>query len=183
MAWAFDEYGRPFIILREQESKSRVRGLDAQKANIAASVAVSRILRTSLGPKGMDKMLQSPDADITITNDGATILEQMDVDNQIGKLMVQLSPSQDYEIGDGTTGVVVMGRCVNRCKRSLAEIAVIAVADIERKDVNLDLIKVEGKVGGKLEDTQLIYGIIVDKDMSHPHLKCPNKFRMRKLLF
>uniref|UniRef100_A0A251T6M5 Putative chaperonin Cpn60/TCP-1 family, GroEL-like equatorial domain protein n=1 Tax=Helianthus annuus TaxID=4232 RepID=A0A251T6M5_HELAN len=110
MAWAFDEYGRPFIILREQESKSRVRGLDAQKANIAASVAVSRILRTSLGPKGMDKMLQSPDADITITNDGATILEQMDVDNQIGKLMVQLSPSQDYEIGDGTTGVVVMGR-------------------------------------------------------------------------
>lgn len=68
MALAFDEYGRPFIILREQESKSRLRGLDAQKANIAAGVAVSRILRTSLGPKGMDKMLQSPDGDITISN-------------------------------------------------------------------------------------------------------------------
>lgn len=62
---------------------------------------------------------------------------------------------------------------VNRCKQTLAEIAVkavLAVADLERKDVNLDLIKVEGKVGGKLEDTELVYGIIVDKDMSHPQM-------------
>ena len=62
---------------------------------------------------------------------------------------------------------------VNRCKRSLAEIAVkavLAVADLERKDVNLDLIKVDGKVGGKLEDTELIYGIVVDKEMSHPQM-------------
>lgn len=62
---------------------------------------------------------------------------------------------------------------MNRCKRSLAEIAVkavLAVADLERKDVNLDLIKVEGKVGGKLEDTELIYGITVDKEMSHPQM-------------
>uniref|UniRef100_F6GVJ8 T-complex protein 1 subunit epsilon n=1 Tax=Vitis vinifera TaxID=29760 RepID=F6GVJ8_VITVI len=235
MALAFDEFGRPFIILKEQEQKSRLRGLDAQKANISAGKAVARILRTSLGPKGMDKMLQSPDGDVTITNDGATILEQMDVDNQIAKLVVELSRSQDYEIGDGTTGVVVMAgalleqaerllergihpirisegyemasriavehlehiaqkfdfgvtnieplvqtcmttlssKIVNRCKRSLAEIAVkavMSVADLERKDVNLDLIKVEGKVGGKLEDTELIYGILVDKDMSHPQM-------------
>ncbi|KAF5190888.1 T-complex protein 1 subunit epsilon [Thalictrum thalictroides] len=205
MALAFDEYGRPFIILREQEQKTRLRGLDAQKANISAA------------------------------NDGATILDQMDVDNQIAKLMVELSRSQDYEIGDGTTGVVVLAgalleqaerllergvhpirvaegyemasriavdhlehiaqkfefdaanieplvqtcmttlssKIVNRCKRSLAEIAVkavVAVADLERRDVNLDLIKVEGKVGGKLEDTELINGIIVDKDMSHPQM-------------
>lgn len=70
--------------------------------------------------------------------------------------------------------VLSIGSCsVNRCKRSLAEIAVkavLAVADLERKDVNLDLIKVEGKVGGKLEDTELIYGIVVDKDMSHPQM-------------
>ncbi|KAG8493083.1 hypothetical protein CXB51_010414 [Gossypium anomalum] len=235
MALAFDEYGRPFIILKEQEQKTRLSGLEAQKANISAGRAVSRILRTSLGPKGMDKMLQSPDGDVTITNDGATILEQMDVDNQIAKLMVELSRSQDYEIGDGTTGVVVMAgalleqaerllergihpiriaegyemasriavehleciaqkfdfgptnieplvqtcmttlssKIVNRCKRALAEIsvkAVLSVADLERKDVNLDLIKVEGKVGGKLEDTELIYGITVDKDMSHPQM-------------
>ncbi|XP_074295843.1 T-complex protein 1 subunit epsilon [Silene latifolia] len=235
MAMVFDEYGRPFIILREQESKNRVRGIEAQKSNISAAKAVARILRSSLGPKGMDKMLQSPDGDVIITNDGATILEQMDVNNQIAKLMVELSRSQDYEIGDGTTGVVVLAgallemaetlldrgihpirisegyevasriaveqlqkiantfefgegnieplvqtcmttlssKIVNRCKRSLAEIAVkavMAVADLERKDVNLDLIKVEGKVGGKLEDTELIYGIIVDKDMSHPQM-------------
>lgn len=235
MALAFDEFGRPFIILREQDQKTRLRGIDAQKANIAAGKAVARILRSSLGPKGMDKMLQGPDGDVTITNDGATILEQMDVDNQIAKLMVELSRSQDYEIGDGTTGVVVMAgalleqaerqldrgihpirvaegyemasrvavehlerisqkfefdndnyeplvqtcmttlssKIVNRCKRSLAEIAVkavLAVADLERKDVNLDLIKIEGKVGGNLEDTELIYGILVDKDMSHPQM-------------
>lgn len=67
MALAFDEYGRPFIILREQESMTRLRGLEAQKANISAGKAVARILRSSLGPKGMDKMLQSPDGDITIS--------------------------------------------------------------------------------------------------------------------
>lgn len=65
---AFDEYGRPFIIIKEQEQKSRVRGLEAQKANINAGKTVARILRTSLGPKGMDKMLQSPDGELTISN-------------------------------------------------------------------------------------------------------------------
>lgn len=65
-------------------------------------------MRSSLGPKGMDKMMQSPDGDITITNDGATILEKMQVENQIARLMVNLSQSQDDEIGDGTTGVVVL---------------------------------------------------------------------------
>lgn len=67
MALAFDEYGRPFIIIRDQEVKSRVRGLDAQKANIMAAKAVARLLRTSLGPNGMDKMLQGPDGDVTIS--------------------------------------------------------------------------------------------------------------------
>ena len=67
-----------------------------------------QVMRSSLGPKGMDKMLQSPDGDITITNDGATILEKMQVENQIARLMVNLSQSQDDEIGDGTTGVVVL---------------------------------------------------------------------------
>jgi T-complex protein 1 subunit epsilon len=68
----------------------------------------AQVMRSSLGPKGMDKMLQSPDGDITITNDGATILEKMHVENQIARLMVNLSQSQDDEIGDGTTGVVVL---------------------------------------------------------------------------
>ncbi|KAL7242931.1 hypothetical protein ACSBR1_015352 [Camellia fascicularis] len=67
MALAFDEFGRPFIIIKEQEQKTRLRGLDAQKANISAGKAVARILHTSLGTKGMDKMLQSPDGELTIS--------------------------------------------------------------------------------------------------------------------
>ena len=76
------------------------------KSHILAAKAIADIVRTSLGPKGLDKMMVSPDGDVTITNDGATILKLMDVEHQIAKLMVQLSQSQDDEIGDGTTGVV-----------------------------------------------------------------------------
>lgn len=67
---------------------------------------MANTLRTSLGPNGMDKMLVSPDGEVTITNDGATILSMMDVEHQIARLMVELSKSQDDEVGDGTTGVV-----------------------------------------------------------------------------
>lgn len=159
----------------------------------------------------------------------------MEVQNQIGRLLVELSKSQDHEIGDGTTGVVVIAgslleqaeslldkglhplriaegyemackvaiekldsiatefkfskddleplvktcmttlssKIVGRCKRMLAEMcvkAVVDVADIERKDVNLDLIKLEGKPGGRLEDSVLVQGIILDKDFSHPQM-------------
>ena len=93
---------------QEQGAKSRVRGVEAHKANIMAAKAVAKTLKSSLGPKGMDKMLTSSDGEVTITNDGATILQQMEVENQIGKLLVELSNSQDVEIGDGTTGVVVL---------------------------------------------------------------------------
>jgi len=229
---AFDEYGRPFIVLRDQESQTRLSGNDAIKSHILAAKSVASTLRTSLGPKGLDKMMCSPDNDITITNDGATILRMMDVDHQIAKLMVQLSQSQDDEIGDGTTGVVVLcgalleqaealidkgihpiriadgfemaakhavdhldsiadkfeideknpeqliqiamttlgSKIINKCHRQMAEIAVsavLAVADMERRDVNFELIKVEAKVGGKMEDSMLVKGVIVDKEMSH----------------
>lgn len=117
--YAQDEYGRPIIIVRDQK-KIRIQGLQAQKvpveltqSHILAAKAVATILKTSLGPRGsplltsgLDKILISPDGDITVTNDGATILAQMDVEHQIAKLLVQLSQSQDEEIGDGTTGVV-----------------------------------------------------------------------------
>lgn len=108
MSMVYDEYGRPFVILKEQQAKNRVKGVDATKANILAGRAISNILRTSLGPKGMDKLLVSPDGDVTITNDGATILNQMEINQQVARLMVELSSSQDDEIGDGTTGVVVL---------------------------------------------------------------------------
>ncbi len=69
---------------------------------------MAQTLRTSLGPRGMDKMLVGPDGEVTISNDGATILNMMDVEHQIARLMVELSKSQDDEVGDGTTGVVGM---------------------------------------------------------------------------
>jgi T-complex protein 1 subunit epsilon len=159
----------------------------------------------------------------------------MEVENQIGKLLVELSKSQDQEIGDGTSGVVVIAgslleqaealldrglhplriaegyemacrvatarlddiatefafasndpepliktcmttlssKIVGRCKRRMAEMcvsAVLSVADLDRRDVNLDLIKLEGKVGGRLEDTALVEGIVLDKEMSHPQM-------------
>ncbi|XP_002739598.1 T-complex protein 1 subunit epsilon-like [Saccoglossus kowalevskii] len=232
---AFDEYGRPFFIIRDQGSSSRISGEAATKSHILAAKAVAGILKSSLGPNGLDKMMVSPDGEVTVTNDGATILSQMDVDHQIAKLMVQLSKSQDDEIGDGTTGVVVIAgalleqagqlidrgihpiriadgydlasrialkkldeigdsfpvdlnnkepliltamtslgsKIINRCHRSMAEIAVdaiLSVADLERKDVDFELIKVDGKVGGKLEDTVLVRGVVVDKDFSHPQM-------------
>ncbi|GJD12919.1 T-complex protein 1 subunit epsilon [Galdieria sulphuraria] len=206
MSLIFDEYGRPYIILQEQERKTRIKGLDAIRSNITAARTLARTLTTSLGPKGMDKMLQSQDGDVTVTNDGATILKEMDVENQVAKLMVELAQSQDDEIGDGTTGVVVLAVCldkleqisqkiefnensyddlvkaamttmsskvVNRYSQQLAEIcikAIFSVADFERKDINLDLIKVEGKVGGTLEDSVLVNGIVLDKDVSHPQM-------------
>jgi hypothetical protein len=104
----YDEYGRPFVILREQQAQGRIKGLEAQKSNILAARSISNILRTSLGPKGMDKMLVDSDGGVTITNDGATILDKMQVEHQVARLMVELSQSQDNEIGDGTTGVVVL---------------------------------------------------------------------------
>lgn len=233
--YIFDEYGRPFIILREQAATEKESGINVQKSNILAARAVANVLKSSLGPRGMDKMCVSPDGDVLITNDGATIMSQLEVDNQIAKLLVQLSKSQDAEIGDGTTGVVVLAgalldhaeklldrgihplriadgyelacqqavaqmkavaekvewsptnleplyriastslgsKVVSRFTRQLAEIcvqAVLSVADLERRDVNLDLIKVETRVGGRLEDTQLIKGILLDKDFSHPQM-------------
>ena len=232
---AVDEFGNPFIIMRDQASKTRLKGLDALKANIHAARSVAETMRTSLGPKGMDKIIVGPDGDVTVTNDGATILEKMQVEHQTAKLLVELSRSQDDEIGDGTTGIVIMAgslleqahrllekglhplriadgferaaeiavaevtrisrpidiqadnhaalikaamtalgsKVVSSRQRELAQIAVdavLAVADLDRRDVNFDLIKVEGKVGGKLEDSVLIHGIVIDKDFSHPQM-------------
>jgi T-complex protein 1 subunit epsilon len=204
------------------------------QTHILAAKAVTNIVKTSLGPRGLDKILISPDGDITVTNDGATILSQMEVEHQIAKLLVQLSKSQDDEIGDGTTGVVVLaGALLEQAEKLLdkgihpirisdgyeracaiavdhldtiadtiefkgnrdvllktaktclgskivskshdlfsqmAVDAVMAVADLERKDVDFELIKVDGKVGGTLDDSKLVYGVVIDKDFSHPQM-------------
>ncbi|KAF2716836.1 t-complex protein 1 subunit epsilon [Polychaeton citri CBS 116435] len=230
-----DETGRPFIIVRDQQSKSRTHGTEAIKSHILAARTVSSIVKTSLGPRGLDKILISPDGDITVTNDGATIMSQMEITNHIAKLLVSLSQSQDAEIGDGTTGVVVLAgalleqaaelidkgihpiriadgydaacevavkeldeisdvisfsrddkdnlikvaktslgsKIVSKAHDQFAKIAVdavLSVADLERKDVDFELIKVDGKVGGSLQDTILVKGVIIDKDFSHPQM-------------
>ncbi|VDN06823.1 unnamed protein product [Thelazia callipaeda] len=229
----FDEFGHPFILLRDQEKQKRLTGIEALKSHILAARAVANIMKSSLGPRGMDKMLVSSDGDLTITNDGATIMSKMDIEHHVANLMVELSKSQDDEIGDGTTGVVVLAgalleqaeslldkgihpikiadgfdmackkavmkleeishtfpihnrellvesavtalgsKIVNRCMRQLAEIAVdavMSVADLEKKDVDFELIKIEGKIGGRLEDTCLVKGVVIDKTMSHPQM-------------
>jgi len=240
----FDESGHPFIIMRDQGKQARMKGLEAHKSNILAARAICDILKTSLGPKGMDKMLVSQDGDVTVTNDGATILEKLNVEHQIGRLLVELSKSQDDEIGDGTTGVVVLAgalleqaekllskkvhpltlskgfekacdicvnklnsisdtinftrsdrgalikvakttlnsKIINKCLDLMATVAVDAVlkvADFDKKDVNFDLIKVIGKVGGKLDETCLINGIVIDKTFSHPQM--PEEVRNPKI--
>ncbi|KAH7119698.1 chaperonin Cpn60/TCP-1 family [Dendryphion nanum] len=230
-----DETGRPFIIVRDQGRKKRQYGNDAVKSHILAARTVANLVKTSLGPRGLDKILISPDGDITVTNDGATILGQMEIANHVAKLLVELSKSQDDEIGDGTTGVVVLAgalleqaadlidkgihpiriadgydeacevavskldeisdeikfsqtnteelfkvaktslgsKIVSKAHDHFANIAVdavLSVADLERKDVDFELIKVDGKVGGALEDSLLVKGVIVDKDFSHPQM-------------
>ncbi|KAG9096099.1 T-complex protein 1 subunit epsilon [Ceratobasidium sp. 370] len=239
-----DEYGRPFIIVREQAKKTRSHGLEAIKtsvegtpcqSHILAARTVANIVKTSLGPRGLDKIMISPDGEITVTNDGATILGQMEVEHQIARLLVQLSKSQDDEIGDGTTGVVVLAgalleqsealldrgihpiriadgfekacavavdhldkisdrvefskentenllktamtslgsKIVSKAHQKFAQIAVdavLSVADLQRRDVDFELIKVDGKLGGALEDTALVQGVVVDKDFSHPQM-------------
>lgn len=233
---AQDEMGRPFIIVKDQGNKKRQHGLEAKKSHILAARSVASIIKTSLGPRGLDKILISPDGEITITNDGATILSQMELDNEIAKLLVQLSKSQDDEIGDGTTGVVVLAgalldqaleliekgihpikiangfdeaaklaikhlesvaddiasddtdfhsylfkaaktslgsKIVSKNHDKFAQMAVDAVTsvmDLERKDVDFELIRLEGRVGGALQDSKLIKGVILDKDFSHPQM-------------
>ena len=93
MSLAFDEYGRPYIIVNEQASKRRLKGVDAIKSNILAARSVASTLRTSLGPKGLDKMLVSPDGEVNVSNDGATIVDLMEIEHPAAKLLVELSKS------------------------------------------------------------------------------------------
>merc|ERR1711887_529322 len=234
---AIDEYGRPFLVMRDQGTQNRLTGVEAIKSHILAAKNVGQVVRSSLGPNGLDKIMTSPDGEVTVTNDGATILDKMDVEHQVAKLLVELSKSQDDEIGDGTTGVVVLAsalleqaeplldrgihpiriadgydkacqvalaelerisedfptkdgapdreslmrtarttlgsKIVNRCHDKFAAMAVdsvLAVADLENRDVNFELIKMLTKVGGKLDDTELIHGVVIDKDFSHPQM-------------
>ena len=222
--------GQPIIILKE--GTERNRGSDARNANIQAARIVAEAVKTSLGPKGMDKMLVDSFGDVTITNDGATMLKEMDVQHPAAKMMVEVSKTQDDEVGDGTTSVVVLtgellGKAVElmdkkihptviidgyrdaqeqalkilddisievepKDKDSLKKVAITSMASklvsgysdylsdlavdavlqvaVEANsgfEVDLDMVKMEKKPGGSLTDTNLIRGLIIDKEVVH----------------
>ena len=98
--------GMPVLILKEGTKENK--GREAQKNNINAAKLVAEIVRSSLGPRGMDKMLVDSLGDVTITNDGATILKEIDVQHPAAKMMVEISKATDNEVGDGTTSVVIL---------------------------------------------------------------------------
>src|SRR3981081_2985088 len=98
--------GVPVLILKE--GASQTKGRDAQKNNITAAKLIAEIVHTSLGPRGMDKMLVDSLGDVTITNDGATILKEIDVQHPAAKMLVEISKATDNEVGDGTTSAVVL---------------------------------------------------------------------------
>ncbi len=99
--------GQPIFIL--SEGTKRTRGEDAQKGNIAAAEAIADAVRSTLGPKGMDKMLVDSTGDVVITNDGVTILKEIDIEHPAAKMMVEIAETQDEECGDGTTSAVILG--------------------------------------------------------------------------
>ncbi len=214
------------------EGSNRIIGRDAMRINIAIGYAVANIIKTTLGPKGMDKMLVSELGDIVITNDGATILEEMNVDHPAAKLMVEIAKTQDKEVGDGTTtSVVLAGNLLKKAgdlldqsihpttiikgyelaaikaeellsalgkdvtpedkeillkialismgskgigsdqeKKKISELVVDAISKVaEKKDgsiyVDTDFIKIEKKAGGDVMDTELINGVLIDKEI------------------
>lgn len=223
--------GQPVLILPEGTLRST--GKDAQRQNIAAARAVGESVRSTLGPKGMDKMLVSSIGDIVITNDGVTILQEMDIEHPAAKMMVEVAKTQNEEVGDGTTTSVIFagellkkaeelldqdihptviargfkiakeeslkilqniaqpvtlqdtemllkiaitsmsGKSIERASPLLAQIVVDAVRTVaETKGgkivIDSDNVKREKKHGGSTEDTQLVKGIVIDKEIVHP---------------
>ncbi|MDV0445741.1 60 kDa chaperonin [Methanimicrococcus sp. At1] len=225
--------GQPIFILKD--GSKRTRGRDAQGNNIMAAKAVAEAVRTTLGPKGMDKMLVDSMGDVTITNDGATILKEMDIEHPAAKMIVEVSKTQDEEVGDGTTSAAVVagellkkaedlidmdihptviasgyrlaaskavelvqglakdvdetnvdlltsiastaitGKGAESAKPLLAKISVEAVTSVVddvngKKQVDREQINVVKKVGGRIEDSELIKGMIIDKERVHSNM-------------
>jgi len=222
--------GTPVLILKE--GSQRTAGREAQRSNIMAAKAVAGSVRTTLGPKGMDKMLVDTMGDVVITNDGVTILKEMDIEHPAAKMMVEIAKTQDAEVGDGTTTAVVVagellkqaealldqeihptviaagyrdatdksmeilkgmsvkvttkdedllkkiaitamtGKGSGTARDELATLAVKAVKAVVDEDgtVDTDNITVEKKVGGGITDSQMVGGVVVDKERLHPNM-------------
>ncbi|MDH5657967.1 MAG: thermosome subunit beta [Nitrosopumilus sp.] len=232
----------PVLVLKE--SALQQKGRDAQQNNIAAAKLVAQLVRSSLGPRGLDKMLVDSLGDVTITNDGATILKEIDVQHPAAKMMVEISKTVDNEVGDGTTSSVIFGgallaraedllnkdvhsstiidgyqaaadktleiysqlskkiqpddresllkiattsmqsKLISEDSDSLSKIIVDAILSIATKKgdkyfVDLENIKVEKKAGGSIQDTQIVKGIVLDKEIVHSGM--PTKIEKAKI--
>ena len=109
---------KPVVLM--PEDIQRIMGKDAQRNNILAAKMVADIVKTTLGPKGMDKMLVSPTNDIIVTNDGVTILEEMQIEHPAAKMMVEIAKTQETEVGDGTTtAVMIAGKLLENAEKLL----------------------------------------------------------------
>ena len=231
MAYLTTSGGQPILILKE--GTSRRRGREAQRNNIMAARIIAEVLRSTLGPRGMDKMLIDSLGDITITNDGATILDEVEVEHPAAKMMVEVAKTQDDMVGDGTTTAVVLAgellkraeelldqnihptvivsgyrkavqkaveilnkigvevnledretlrkialtsmasKAVGAAKEHLAELAIDAVKQIVeerggKRIADIDNVQIIKKEGKSIFDTQLVNGIIIDKEVVHP---------------
>ncbi len=141
--------GQQYMVL--PEGASRLLGKEAQRTNIAVGYAVASIVKTTLGPKGMDKMLVSELGDIVITNDGATILEEMNVEHPVAKILVEVAKTQDKEVGDGTTSAVIIAgdllkNAGNLLDQGIPPAAIIKGYDLAREKALAVLKNVSGGV-------------------------------------
>ena len=148
--------GQPVLILREGTSQSR--GREAQRNNITAAKLVAEVLKTSLGPRGMDKMLVDSLGDVTITNDGATILKEIDIQHPAAKMMVEISKTTDNEVGDGTTSAVILAGSLleNAEKLIVKDVHPTIIVDGYRKASN-EALKAIRKVAIKVSPTDRVW--------------------------
>lgn len=232
---------QPIFIL--PEGANRESGKTAQKGNISAAKAVGETVRTTLGPKGMDKMLVDSVGDIVITNDGVTLLDEMEIEHPAAKMMVEVAKTQEESVGDGTTTAVILGaellkraedmldqnihptvitkgfklakekaleilvdeisqqidptngreilekiaitamtgKSAERSSEHLAGLAVDAVETVQSKseELDLDYVKLEKKQGEGIEDSELIKGVVIDKEVVHDGM--PKKVKEGKI--
>ncbi len=153
MKLASDVTGVPVLILKEGSSRSR--GKEAQRANIMAARVVAEAVKSSLGPKGMDKMLVDNFGDVTITSDGRTVLDEMDIQHPAAKMMVEVAKTQDNEVGDGTTtAVVIAGELLSKAEDLIAKnVHPTVIIDGYRKAAEKALKTLE-KIALKVEPTE-----------------------------
>lgn len=143
--------GMPVLILKE--GATQTKGRDAQKNNITAAKLIAEVIRTSLGPRGMDKMLVDSLGDVTITNDGATILKEIDVQHPAAKMMVEISKATDNEVGDGTSSVVILaGALIEKAEELIGkDVHPTIIVDGYRKSA-IKAIEILNSMGQKIRE-------------------------------